>query len=313
MAALCSSSKLQVPTPPSLLPLDSLEEALSSLVGKMSVNVTTPFVHACTVAVVFNDRIKESNKSRLFWVATKSVLFNNTTSAHSTCSTSRSTTLRYPDSPVKSCPKSGRCPIKSLALYCSRKSLESTTVIKRFNCNRSNNASPSSAKSWKLSRICLGSATPLFSMTMWSKGTPRLSANWSRLFNPLNNSSLALQHAHPFSRETMSDMFAMVVAVSFLAVKSWLATNLASMLMDATSLTKQPILRSSLFSSMWRRRVVLPTPRKPDNMVTGVTPARMGMGVKSRACWLVNASVAILTCIVYFPTFPTDDWTIFFM
>mmetsp|Transcript_29462 Transcript_29462/g.91085 ORF Transcript_29462/g.91085 Transcript_29462/m.91085 type:complete len:265 (+) Transcript_29462:438-1232(+) len=109
--------------------------------------------------------------------STRSALFNNKTSAHSTCSTSKSQTERCKDPSKRamrnaagSCSpfaaRSGRFEMASVSAYAERNALASTTVTSVSSSTSSSNGTPAACASWNWSRIARGSAMPVASMTM---------------------------------------------------------------------------------------------------------------------------------------------------
>ena len=187
----------------------------------------------------------------------KSILFTINTSAASICSDNNSgTCLPASQSPGSTHP----CLSPDVSqLIQSVPNVELSTNVTTFSILASLVAGCfTNSASAQLFLTATGSATPLSSTTMASNSLfpfP-LFINFS---TEVNISPARSQHAHPFCNSIVSsfEMFGF-------------ASNLLSILMDATSFTMIPIFFPSLFCKRLDRVVVLPLPRNPANKVIGI-------------------------------------------
>ena len=237
----------------------------------MTSSLTLPHSTALTDAVGLRDATMDLSESRCT-LSTLSLLFRRITSAHSTCSTSKSVTIRAParraDAPPNSDPgfppRSGRAFILSLDFTSSRNASESTIVIMRFRATPF--SLPSDFIFLKLRRTSRGSATPVDSITTTSK-VPCMKSNSI----VLSKSSAAVQHTQPLDMRT--DWIDFPSSAGFEAASRM---SLASMLTAATSFATTPILAPpSAFVDCVSRRclsvVVFPDPRNPLSKTTGMS------------------------------------------
>mmetsp|Transcript_10623 Transcript_10623/g.26941 ORF Transcript_10623/g.26941 Transcript_10623/m.26941 type:complete len:330 (+) Transcript_10623:548-1537(+) len=202
---------------------------------------------------------------------TMSLLLSSTISAHSTCSTSRSTTRLCPLPPCASFPpRSGLLAMTSRLSYSCRNADVSTTVTSVSSVTRSMIGSWYVMASLNLSLIACGSATPLVSMMMRSYLSPLLALRESSLSMLSSSSSEAVQHAHPFCSSTVSAISAVDPPAPALACMLSFLTSFASMLTAATSLTMSPIFIDVCVSSCLSS-VVFPAPRNPLMSEMGTT------------------------------------------
>mmetsp|Transcript_109266 Transcript_109266/g.309119 ORF Transcript_109266/g.309119 Transcript_109266/m.309119 type:complete len:367 (-) Transcript_109266:8-1108(-) len=194
---------------------------------------------------------------------TRSVLFRRIRSAKATCSTASLTT-----------------PFGFSSLRCSMQCLASTTVSTpsrtMWLCTKS------SAKN-----VCAtgaGSARPVVSMMMPSRGLPLPAVCLWSFFSPTMRSPRTVQQMQPLF---ISMMFSSVTLLFVLSSASSIPISPNSFSMTA--------IRLPWFSSrMWFSSVVLPAPRKPVMMVVGTllaAPAEAGSPAP-----FICASISVFSC-----------------
>mmetsp|Transcript_13466 Transcript_13466/g.54033 ORF Transcript_13466/g.54033 Transcript_13466/m.54033 type:complete len:526 (+) Transcript_13466:674-2251(+) len=263
---------------------------------RTSTRGASPRTHDWTCALALRAETTASSLPRSA-PETRSALLRRTTSAHSTCSTRRSTTARWIE-PSKwpitkvcassdSAMRSGRSAAVLVSPYASRNAAASTTVTSVSSEISSMSGISSKTASWNVSRIARGSATPVASMTMWSYRKSRYLDSATSWLSVENSSSAIEQQMQPSPSSTNSaaaspGLFNGGAAAtpvppedpsSLLSnASNGLRTSFESTLTAATSFTMTPT-RSSLAladsRSFWSS-VVLPAPRNPDRSVTGI-------------------------------------------
>mmetsp|Transcript_43438 Transcript_43438/g.103274 ORF Transcript_43438/g.103274 Transcript_43438/m.103274 type:complete len:312 (+) Transcript_43438:830-1765(+) len=219
---------------------------------------------------------------------TRSILLRMMALLHSTCSTSRSTTLRststlFITSYASSCeifcssnPRSSTWSATScLEEKRSKKCGESTTVIIADSFTKSNTGCPPRIASWNSRRTFLGSATPLISITIRSNLYPPTCATSRSWAMQAMSSSEALQHAQPFSSSTNSMPSPLLVRIPLLERSR---TSFASMFTDATSFTTTPTRSPPLLVRSSCNSVVFPEPRNPDSSDIGTLSSGAAAG-----------------------------------
>mmetsp|Transcript_14795 Transcript_14795/g.40553 ORF Transcript_14795/g.40553 Transcript_14795/m.40553 type:complete len:240 (+) Transcript_14795:603-1322(+) len=213
----------------------SNEKALMPMMKSMS---TTEFCVRLSAAVLLMTRSSPMTSSSSSG-ETKSVLLSNIRSANATCSTASLTT--------PSGFSSRRCPKTCFA---------STTV--RIPSRAMLACTKSSAK--KVCATGAGSAKPVVSMRMPSKGFPLpVVCLWS-FFRPAMRSSRTVQQTQP-----------LFISMTFSSVRLFRPfKSLSSMPTSPNSFSITPIRLPCCSCRMWFMSVVLPAPRKPVMIVTGV-------------------------------------------
>mmetsp|Transcript_16048 Transcript_16048/g.42386 ORF Transcript_16048/g.42386 Transcript_16048/m.42386 type:complete len:211 (-) Transcript_16048:364-996(-) len=171
--------------------------------------------------------------------STKSVLFRRMRSANAICSTASLT-----------------IPSGFSSRRCSRQCLASTTV--RMPSSTILFCTNSSAK--KVWTTGAGSARPVVSMMMPSSGLPLPAVCLWSFFKPAMRSPLTVQQMQPLF---ISMMFSSVTEL-------FVFNNLSSIPTSPNSFSMMAIFLPWLSWRMWFNSVVLPAPRKPVMIVTGV-------------------------------------------